>query len=237
MAIQSFPESEIEATPVKFKSDGVERAGYLARPRTAMALPGLLLVHEWWGLNDHIKDVARRYAREGLVTLAVDLYEGRVAKDPQQASEWMGALKTDGGIQNIRSAFQYLSGQTFVKSGQVGITGFCMGGSFALLAACHIPELKAAAPFYGDIPQPDDPIRNIRCPLLFIGAEKDAWITVEKMDRLKAAIEKYGVSGEVRVYPNAEHAFFNNTRADVFNPDAAADAWQHVVGFLHTHLG
>lgn len=236
MPSQKFPESEIEAKDVKFKSEGLEVGGYLARPQTALALPGVLLIHEWWGLNDHIKDVARRYAREGFVVLAVDLYGGRVAKDTEQASQWMGELKPEQGVGTIRAAFSHLSLQSFVKSGRVGITGFCMGGSFALLAATAIPELKAAAPFYGDPPDPDDPIKKIRCPLLFIGAEKDPWITVEKMNHLKAAIQKYGIAGEVRVYPGAQHAFFNNTRPDVYNADAAADAWGRVTQFLHKHL-
>lgn len=231
-----FSDSEIETRDVKFKEDGEERSGYLAHPQTAMALPGLLLVHEWWGLNDHIKEVARRYAREGFFTLAVDLYDGRVTRDSTEASQWMGALQPEEGVRKIRAAFTHVRSQTFIKGGRVGITGFCMGGSFALLAACHIPELKASAPFYGDIPQPDDPVKNIRCPLLFIGAEKDAWITVEKMNRLKDAIKKYGVNGEVYIYPGAQHAFFNNTRPDVYNPDAAADAWQRVIGFLHKNL-
>jgi carboxymethylenebutenolidase len=237
MPSQKFPESEIEAREVKFKSDGLELGGYLARPQTSLALPALLLIHEWWGLNDHIKDVARRYAREGFVVLAVDLYDGRAAKDSEQASKMMAELKTQDGMRRIRAAFAHLKEQSFIKAGQIGITGFCMGGSFALLAACHMPDLKAAAPFYGDIPQPDDLVKNIHCPLLFICAEKDAWITVEKMNRLQAAIQRYGVNGVVHVYPGAQHAFFNNTRPDVFNADAAADAWQRVVGFLHTHLG
>ena len=236
MPAQKFPESEVEAKEMKFKSEGLELGGYLAQPKTSQALPGLLLIHEWWGLNDHIKDVARRYAREGFVTLAVDLYGGRVAKDADQASRWMGELKPEAGVRSIRAAFSYLHPQPYVKSGRIGITGFCMGGSFTLLGACHIPEMKAAAPFYGDIPDPDDPIKNIRCPLLFIGAEKDAWITVDKMNRLKTAIQKYGLAGEVQVYPGAQHAFFNNTRPDGYNVDSASDAWGCVTGFLHQHL-
>lgn len=236
MPSQKFPENEIDAQNVKFKSEGLEAGGYLARPKTTLALPGLLLIHEWWGLNDHIKDVARRYAREGFVVLAVDLYDGRLAKDAEQAAKMMGELKPEDGLRTLRAAFAHLQPQHFVKSGRVGITGFCMGGSFVLLAACRIPELKAAAPFYGDPPQPDDAVKNIRCPLLFIGAEKDAWITVEKMDRLKTAIQKYGVNGEVFVYPGVQHAFFNNTRPEVYNADAAADAWRRVVSFLHQHL-
>jgi carboxymethylenebutenolidase len=237
MSSSKYPESEIETREVKFKSQGLEMGGYLARPKTALALPALLLVHEYWGLNDHIKEVARRYAREGFVVLAVDLYDGRVTKDPEQAAKMMSELKVEDGMKKIAAAFAHFEEQTFIKTGQIGITGFCMGGSFALRAACHIPALKASAPFYGDIPQPDDPIKNIRCPLLFIGAEKDAWITVEKMGHLQEAIKKYGVQGEVFIYPGALHAFFNNTRPDFYNPDAAADAWQRVLSFLHKHLG
>jgi carboxymethylenebutenolidase len=236
MSSARYPDSEIEAQNIKFKEGGLEVGGYLAHARTTMALPGLLLTHEWFGLNDHIKDVARRYAREGFVVLAVDLYDGRLAKGQEEAAKFMAELKPEDGLKRIQAAFTHLSAQTFVKGNRVGITGFCMGGSFALLAACHISEMKATAPFYGDIPDPDDPLKNIRCPLLFVGAEKDQWITVAKTDRLKAAIKKYGLNGEIFIYPNAQHAFFNNTRPEVFNVDAAADAWQRVTEFLHKNL-
>lgn len=237
MSSPKYPDSEIEARDVKFKSDGVEVGGYLARPKTTQALPGLLLIHEWWGLSDHIKDVARRYAREGFVTLAVDLYDGRSTKDADQASQWMGGLTPEEGVRKIRAAFNHLNEQPFIKSGQIGITGFCMGGSFALRSAYEISGLKAAAPFYGDVPDADDPLKNIRCPFLFIGAEKDPWINLEKMGRLQKAITKYGLQGTVHIYPGAQHAFFNNTRAEVYNPDAAADAWQRVTAFFHQRLG
>ncbi len=237
MSSPKYPDSEIETQNVKFKEGGLEVRGYLARPRTAMALPGLLLTHEWFGLNDHIQDVARRYAREGFVVLAVDLYDGRLAKDQETAAKYMSELKPEEGVKRVQAAFKHLSGQPFIKKGQIGITGFCMGGSFALLSACHIPDLKATAPFYGDIPEPDDPIKNIRCPILFIGAGLDQWITVAKMDRLKTAIRKYDLQGEVHIYPNSQHAFFNNTRPEVHDAGAAADAWQRVTSFLHQYLG
>ncbi|MDD5541888.1 MAG: dienelactone hydrolase family protein [Acidobacteriia bacterium] len=236
MTSSKYPESEIEAQFVKFKEGDLEVGGYLAHPKTALALPGLLLTHEWYGLNDHIKDVARRYAREGFVTLAVDLYDGRVAKDKDEAAKFMNEMKSEEALKRVRAAFNHLKPQTFVKAGRIGITGFCMGGSIALLAACHISDLKAAAPFYGDIPDPDDPVKNIHCPLLFIGAGLDQWITIAKMERLTAAIKKYGIQGEVFIYPKAQHAFFNNMRPEVYNADAAADAWRRVLEFLHKNL-
>ena len=110
-----------------------------------------------------------------------------------------------------------------------------MGGSFALLLACHNKDVGAAAPFYGDVP-PDDVLRDLNAPVLFIGAELDQWITREKMERLRNAMQRYGKTGEVVIYPGVNHAFFNNTRPDVYDEEAAKDAWKRVVDFLTGNL-
>src|SRR5205807_4509266 len=145
---------------------------YVARPHTDVKA-AVVLIHEWWGINDHIRDLAGRYAKEGYLCVAPDLYRGRVAADPQEASALMQALAIDDGMETIRKAMDATEETYGIK--RFAITGYCMGGTFALRAACEIPELKAAAPFYGDIPE-ENILKQLKVPTLFIAGKRDAWI-------------------------------------------------------------
>jgi len=205
---------------------------YVARPNEDVSA-GVILIQEWWGINDHIRDLAGRYAREGYLCVAPDLYRGRVTRDKDEASAMMHALAIEDGIETIRKAID--SAQTTYQVNRFAITGYCMGGTFAMQAACEIPELKAAAPFYGDIPA-EDVLKNLRVPTLFIAGKKDAWINPEKVNGLKEAAAKYNLPVETISY-DADHAFFNDTRPDVYNPEAAADAWRRVLDHFREHLG
>ncbi|MGQ0761007.1 MAG: dienelactone hydrolase family protein [Acidobacteriota bacterium] len=184
----------------------------------------VILIHEWWGINPHIRDLARRYADEGYNCVAPDLFRGRVAQDVKEASALMQALAIDDGLETIHEAMA-AAGETYGWD-QFVINGFCMGGTFALRAACEIPELKAAAPFYGDIPEADV-LQKLTVPTLFIAGKRDAWITPEKVNGLFEAAKKYNLPIEAVSY-DADHAFFNDTRPEVYNPEAAEDAWQRV---------
>lgn len=225
--------TEITTTKTKFSANGQEVNAFVARPAGAPSAPAIIIIHEWWGLNAHIEDIAQRYARAGFIAVAADLYDGVTTKDAQEASQLMGALKPEQGLQRLRVALNQLRQMPEVMS--VGVTGFCMGGTFALLLACH-EKVEAAAPFYGDVPVDTTLIGKLSCPLLFIGGAKDQWITVEKMNRLDTALKQYGKEGEVRIYPGADHAFFNDTRPDAHSPADAADAWQRVIEFFNKHL-
>jgi carboxymethylenebutenolidase len=209
--------------------------GYLVGDDSEGAKPGLILVHEWWGLNDHVKDIARRFAEEGYVVLAPDLYDGASTKDPDEAGKLMQGLNSERALEKLNGAVSYLQGLPAVDAGRIGVTGFCMGGTYALLLAAHNREVKASAPFYGDIPSEGE-IKNISAPVLFIGAENDYWITKEKMDRLNEGLRKFGKEGEVKVYPGVGHAFFNDTRPEASDKDAAEDAWKRVTGFFEAKL-
>src|SRR4030095_4038423 len=145
----------------------------------------------------------------------------------------MGALKQEDGLASLRMVLGQLRAMPEVTS--VGVTGFCMGGTFALLLACNA-KVEAAAPFYGDGPVDTTLIGKLSCPVLFIGAAKDQWITVEKMNRLDVALKQYGKEGEVRIYKGADHAFFNDTRPEVYNQADAEDAWERVIEFFNKHL-
>lgn len=227
----------LQTRTVEFPVEGGGKAaGFEARPSGAGSYPGVLVVQEWWGLNEHIQDVAQRLATEGFVALAPDLYEGKTTKDPNLASAWMSALDPEKAVRILLAGLRFLQEKEPIYAEHVGVIGFCMGGSYALLLACRAPALKAAVPFYGDLPDPLDQVKNIRCPVLFIAGGKDRWINSAKVEKLKKAFKQFGVHGEVRIYPEADHAFFNDTRPDVYNPAAAQDAWTRALGLLSRTL-
>ena len=225
----------VEGREIEFQSDGSAARGYLAAEGGADSQPGLILVHEWWGLNEHVKDLARRFAEQGYVVLAPDLYDGAITKDAEEAGKLMQGLNQTKALEKLNGAVAYLQSLPSVDSESIGVTGFCMGGTFALLLAAHNKSVKASAPFYGDIP-PDDELKNLSAPVLFIGAENDFWITKDKMDRLDEGLKKYGKEGEVKVYEGVGHAFFNDTRPEAYDKDAAEDAWRRVTSFFAEKL-
>jgi carboxymethylenebutenolidase len=226
-------EAEIMTSRETFEGDGMEVAAFVARPDDVEKAPAIILVHEWWGLTPHIEDIARRFAKEGFIAVATDLYEGKSTKDAQEASKLMGALKQEDGLARLQAVLKRLRATPEVTG--VGVTGFCMGGTYALLLACNA-KVDASAPFYGDPPADTATIGKLSCPVLFIGAEKDQWITVEKMNRLDSALKQSGKEGEVRIYKGADHAFFNDTRPEVYSRADAEDAWNRVIEFFNKHL-
>ncbi|HEY6187877.1 MAG TPA: dienelactone hydrolase family protein [Pyrinomonadaceae bacterium] len=207
---------------------------FVAQPDTATstAPAAVILIQEWWGINDHVRDLAGRYAQEGFLCVAPDLYRGQITKDADEASRLMHALAIDDGINIINHAIEETTERYGVR--KLGITGYCMGGTFALRAACEIPALGAAAPFYGDIPD-EATLSTLKVPTLFIAGARDNWITPEKVEGLKEAARKYDLPVEVVSY-DADHAFFNDTRPEVYNAEAAADAWQRVLKLFRERL-
>ena len=205
---------------------------YVTRPHEKVDA-GVLLIQEWWGINEHIRDVAGRYADEGYLCVAPDLYRGRVVKDKEEASVLMQALEIDDGLETIRAAVE--AAEETYGVNKFAITGYCMGGTFALRAACETPELKAAAPFYGDIPE-ENVLKKLTVPTLFIAGKRDAWINQEKVNGLKETALKFKLPVEVVSY-DADHAFFNDTRPEVYNPQAAKDAWRKVLEHFGKYLG
>ena len=230
-------QSHLQTRTIGFVVEGVGSVtAFEARPSGEGSYPGVIVVQEWWGLNDHIRDVAQRLASGGFVALAPDLYDGKITNDPSLASAWSSALDRERAVHILRGALRFLQEKEPVYAEHLGVVGFCMGGSLALLLACRAPELKAAVPFYGDAPDPMDQIGRIRCPVLFFAGGKDRWINESKVRALEEAFERYGVQGEVRVYPDADHAFFNDTRPDVYHAAAAQDAWTRTLGLLSRTL-
>lgn len=216
---------------LNLSTSGGETTAYVARPEESSAA-AVILIQEWWGINDHIRDLAGRYARAGYLCVAPDLYRGRVARDAGEASAMMHALQIEDGIETIQVAISEAKHKYQIDG--FAITGYCMGGTFALRSACEFPDLKAAAPFYGDIPE-ENILKQLQVPTLFIAGKKDQWINQEKVNGLKAVAAKYNLPVEAVSY-DADHAFFNNTRPEVYNPEAAANAWRRVQDHFRKYL-
>ena len=219
---------------INFETKNGPTTAFVAQPDTATqsAPAAVILIQEWWGINDHVRDLAGRYAEEGYLCVAPDLYRGKITENADEASRLMHALAIDDGINTINHAIEETTERYGVR--KLGITGYCMGGTFALRAACEIPALGAAAPFYGDIPD-EATLSGLKVPTLFIAGARDNWITPEKVEGLKEAARKYDLPIEVVSY-DADHAFFNDTRPEVYNAEAAADAWQRVLKLFGERL-
>lgn len=214
--------------------DGTQVQGELALPHGEGKLPGLVLVQEWWGLNDHIRDLAKRFAAEGFVTLAPDLYHGKVAKDSNEAMGLMQGLDGKQALADITTATHHLLAHPRVN-GKVGITGFCMGGAYAFTAATRIPEISAAVPFYGIPPEGRADYSKAK-PLMAHFAAQDEWAKASVAEAIKKEVEAAGGSMILHVY-DAGHAFMNDTRPEAFSPENAKLAWERTIKFLHEHLG
>lgn len=204
---------------------------YVARP-DGEAAGAVLVIQEWWGVNDHIKDIAGRYADEGFIAIAPDLYRGKIAADPEEAGKMMHDLALDDGIETIRAAMDAARDKFGIS--HFGVTGYCMGGTFALRTACLVEGVSAAAAFYGDIPE-EDVLSNLTTPTLFISGTKDQWINAEKVAGLEDVVERYELPLTSVKY-DADHAFFNDTRPEVYDETAAKDAWALVIGFFKDKL-
>lgn len=229
----------IRETTVQYQSGKVGMKAFVAAPQTTGKRPTVIIVQEWWGLTDHMKDIARRYAGEGYVAIVPDLYSRlghALTTDAGEAGKLMNRLKQEDGLTDLNATVAYLKSVPEVDATKIGITGFCMGGSYALMLPCVNPEIKAAVPFYGQVPNPDTPIQNLACPVLYIYGEDDGWITKADVQRLAAALKKYNKPGEIKTYPGAPHAFFRDTDPSVYRPEAAKDAWARTKAFFKQHL-
>ncbi|HEV2881778.1 MAG TPA: dienelactone hydrolase family protein [Pyrinomonadaceae bacterium] len=220
---------------VEFKSNGATAGGYLAVPESGKGA-GVIVIQEWWGLVPHIKDVCERFAAEGFVALAPDLYHGRTTASPDEAGKLMMALNIEQAEKDLRGAIEYLRAHESVASERVGTVGFCMGGALSLYAASKNEQVGACVVFYGGHPKVKPDLENMRAPLLGFYAERDDFATPALARELEAKLKSLGKSVEIHVYDNADHAFFNDDRPEVFNATAAADAWQRTLRFFREHL-
>jgi carboxymethylenebutenolidase len=214
---------------VTFPSSAGEASGVLVTPELGAAAgkpPGVVVLQEWWGVNDQIQSVAQRYADAGFAAIVPDLYHGQVAKDAEEAGRMMKALDFGKAVQEIAGAVAFLRERS---NGKVAVTGYCLGGALALASAVNIRGLAAIVPFYG-LPGDLD-WSKVDAPVQAHFAQHDDWATVAGAQKIKDAVK---VPMELHVY-DAEHAFCNDRRPEVFNPEAAKQAWGHAVAFVRTH--
>ena len=221
---------------VSFKANGRAGDGYLATPRGGRG-PAVVVMQEWWGLVDHIKDLCERLSYEGFFALAPDLYHGEKAKSPEEAGKLSMALNISEAAKDMRGAADYLIGLDGAAPKKVASIGFCMGGQLALYAACEFPELFGAAiDFYGIHPQVKPDVARLSGPVQFHFANRDKSTPPDKANALIQQIREAGKEVEPYFY-DADHAFFNDTRPTVFNPEAATLAWERTLAFLKRWSG
>jgi carboxymethylenebutenolidase len=228
--------ADVRTESVEFPTNGETGQGFLAALQGEGPFPGVIVVQEWWGIDDHIKDVARRFAQEGFVALAPDLFHGKVTKEPGEAQRLMMSLNMGQATKELTKAADFLASRPEVAGRGIGAIGFCMGGGLALNLACESPHIKAVAPFYGANPTPIDKVQNLRGPLFAAYAENDNFASESVRRQLEEALKQRGITHDVKVYPGTEHAFFNNTRAEVYNREAAEDAWQRALTLFRDNL-
>jgi carboxymethylenebutenolidase len=221
---------------VEFPANGATASGYLALPPAGHG-PGLIVIQEWWGLVDHIKELCDRFAAEGFVALAPDHYHGRQTRSPDDAAKLFMALNIAEAGKELRGAADFLLGHSSVTPKKVGALGFCMGGQLALYAAAtHGDRLACAVDFYGVHPKVTIDPATVSVPVLGHFGRKDNSIPVDGIRRLAAQVEAAGGSFQAYFY-EAGHAFFNDTRPQAYNADAAALAWERTLAFLREKLG
>ena len=217
---------------VEFSSrTGDTASGALATPAGGDKVAAVVVIPEWWGVNDQIKSIATRWAGEGFLALVVDVYRGALARDATEANQMMTDLDRARALADIAGAVEYLRGHAR-STGKVGVTGYCMGGAFSFGAALHVRGLAAVVPFYGVGPGGD--WSAVDAPIQAHFAAKDGWAKPESAREIQKTLSGLGKPMELHVY-DADHAFCNDRRPEVYDADACALAWSRTVAFMKKH--
>ena len=222
-------------TMVEFPSNGQAGSGYLSVPASGSG-PGVIVLQEWWGLVDHIKDVADRLAAEGFVALAPDMYHGESTSSPDDAGKMMMALDIGRAEKDLRGAVGYLLSRDEVTTDHVGTVGFCMGGQLSLYAACENAAVGACVVFYGIHPNVAPNLSTLQAPVLGFFAEKDGFVPPTAARQLESDLTAAGQSADITVFAGADHAFFNDTRPEVYDAAHAATCWSRMLAFYREHV-
>jgi carboxymethylenebutenolidase len=232
-AISSFAAT---GRSVSYKSGDETVQAMIYTPSGKGPFPGIIVVHEWWGLNDWVKEQASKLADQGYAALAVDLYRGKVATTPDEAHELMRGVPEDRATRDLHAAFEFLKSQSNVKKDRMASIGWCMGGGYSLDVALQEPTLTAAVINYGHLAVDADSLKKINASILGLFAGQDRGIPVDDVKKFEQNLKQMGKKVEIVIYANAGHAFENPNNKDGYRPDDAADAWKRTVKFLESTL-
>ncbi|GAC1622950.1 MAG: dienelactone hydrolase family protein [Candidatus Acidiferrum sp.] len=225
-----------KAETVSYKSGSDTVSGYLALPDGGGKHPAVLVIHEWWGLNDWAQEQTRRFAQQGYVALGVDLYRGKVAKDAEEAHELMRGLPDDRGLRDLEAAYAYLASRPDVNAEKIGSVGWCAGGSWSIKLAVDQPKLAACIVNYGWLPSEPANVEKIKAPVQGNFGAEDKGITVESVRAFESAMKGLGKPADIKIYAGAGHAFENPNNKDGYRAQDAADAWRRMTEFFKKTL-
>lgn len=225
-----------DSKTVSYKSGDETVQGILYTPSGNGPFPALMVIHEWWGLNDWVKDQASKLSDQGYVALAIDLYRGKVATTPEEAHEIMRGVPEDRAKRDLDAAFAFLASQPSVKKNRIGAIGWCMGGGYSLDVALQEPTLAADVINYGHLATDRDAIEKIHASILGIFGAQDRGITPGDVHKFQQTMQELGKKIDVKIYDDAGHAFENPNNKDGYRPADAADAWNRTVDFLAANL-
>lgn len=226
--------AKVSSSTVHYLSGKDTVSSYLCVPAGKGPFPAIIVIHEWYGLNDWVKQNARELAARGYVTLAVDLYRGKVASEPGLAHELMRGLPEDRAARDLVAAATYLKGRPVVNPQKIGSIGWCMGGGYSLAAALNIPDLAACVICYGRLVTDSSALAKIPCPILGLFGEEDQGITPQSVREFEAGAKHAGKDVSTTIYPGAGHAFMNpgNKNKPGYQPESAKDAWSKIYAFF-----
>ncbi len=221
---------------VSYRNGDETVTGYLALPDSAGPHPAIVVIHEWWGLNDWMKEQAQKFAQQGYVALAVDLYRGKAASDPDEAHELMRGMPQDRAVRDLEATFDYLASRPDVNKARIGSVGWCMGGGLSLQLAIHEPKLAACVVNYGAMPTDAADIQKIQAPVLGNFGAEDRGIPPDAVRAFEKGMRAAGKTIDVKIYDGAGHAFENPNNKQGYRQDAATDAWARMLGFFSKTL-
>jgi carboxymethylenebutenolidase len=221
-----------KAEMVNYKSGDETVSGYLVTPDSPGRHPGIVVIHEWWGLVPWVKEQATNFAQQGYVALALDLYRGKAASNPGEAHELMRGLPQDRAVRDLKAAFDYLASRPDVNPQKIGSVGWCMGGGYSLLLAENEPRLAACVVNYGAMPTDQALVAKIQAPVLGNFGALDHGITLEAVQAFEKAMRADGKTIDAKIYPDAGHGFENPNNKEGYRKDDATDAWARMLGFL-----
>lgn len=233
LAVSSFA---ADGKQVSYKSADETVNAMLYTPSGKGPFPALIVIHEWWGLNDWVKEQASKLADQGYVALAIDLYRGKVATTPDEAHEIMRGVPEDRASRDLKAAFDYLASQRNVDKSKIGSIGWCMGGGYSLQTALLEPKLKAAVINYGHLATDPENLQKINAAILGIFGGKDRGIPVDDVKKFESQLKALGKKIEIKIYPDAGHAFENSNNKQGYRGTDAQDAWNTTVRWLADNL-